>query len=127
MPSGAGRKLLSFEQNNIPPTAKGQMVGQTAAHDSAANDDDLSRLWKFRHTRPPSDREIITMFFTLVNVFFTSVVFFFDDVTSIKNRRLNRAYLDPTLALLRGVRLSPDIGQAFRAGVALKVKGIDGY
>lgn len=36
MPSRPGRQLFAFKQDDIRPTAKGQMVGQAAPYDSTA-------------------------------------------------------------------------------------------
>ena len=51
MPGGAARELLALEQHDVAPAELGQMVGDGAADDAAADDDDPGVLGKIGHAQ----------------------------------------------------------------------------
>ena len=53
VPGGAGGELLAFKQDHVFPAELGQMVGDGAADDAAADDDDAGLGGKVGHDRFP--------------------------------------------------------------------------
>ncbi len=49
VPGRARRQLLALEQDDIGDAAQGEMIGDAAADDAAADDDDLRSRWKLGH------------------------------------------------------------------------------